>query len=120
MESPDNVQLRGFERLIIPLLLSLPIALGVGIYFLVAYWGTPLAWRAFFSSLIAKPLYYTVMGALGSFLIKEAGPVKAYIVLGIVMITIDILYKMPITILFDIAFIASMIMVLTTAAEESK
>ncbi len=119
MKEPTSVPLRGFDRLLIPFLISLPIALGIGTYFLVAYWGSFVAWRAFISALISRPLYYTIMGGLGSYLIKDIGPAKAYIVMGFVLLGIDVLYKMPVNVMFDIAFIASMIMVLLAATEET-
>ena len=69
--------------------------------------------------MFSRTFYYTTMGALGSFLVKEAGVVKAYAVLGIVLLAVDFLYRMPISVLFDVAFVASMIMVLVTASEGS-
>ena len=113
-----SVPVSGFDRFIISFLVSLPLALSVGTFFLIAY-GGELGIRGFVASLFSKTVYYTLMGALGSYLIKEAGPVKAYLALGVVLLAIDFMYKFLINVAFDIAFIASMIIVLESALEGS-
>ncbi|ALU12462.1 hypothetical protein EYM_04065 [Ignicoccus islandicus DSM 13165] len=118
MAHPRAIPVSGFERFIISFLVSLPLALSVGTFFLIAY-GGELGFRGFVASLFSKTVYYTLMGALGSYLIKEAGPVKAYLTLGIVLLAIDFLYKFLINVAFDIAFIASMIIVLEASQEAS-
>ncbi|UXD22527.1 hypothetical protein IPA_05850 [Ignicoccus pacificus DSM 13166] len=120
MEQSSEVPLRGLERLFIPFLVSLPIGFGVGTYFLIAYWGTPYAWRGFFGAVFSRAFYYTIMGALGSFLMKEAGTIKAYVLLGLVLVAINFMYRFYISVFYDIAFVASMIMILSAAIEESK
>ncbi len=118
MKDTRSVPVSGFDRFVISFLVSLPIAISVGVFFLVAYGGS-LGLRGFIASVFSKTVYYTLMGALGSYLIKEAGPAKAYLVLGIVLLAIDFIYKFLVNVAFDIAFIASMIIVFESALESS-
>ncbi|ABU81956.1 hypothetical protein Igni_0774 [Ignicoccus hospitalis KIN4/I] len=76
-------------RLIISFSLSLPLALGMGVYFGIVY--NPMLLVA---TLISWSLYYTVVGVVASFVVDEAGPAIGSLFLLLVLAFVGFVHKM--------------------------
>ena len=90
----------------------MPLALGAGLYFAIAYQPMLLL-----STLISWSLYYTVIGTVASFAIDEAGPAIGALFLLIILAFVSITYKMFMSLPFNAAYAIEYFLVTKTISE---
>ncbi len=92
--------------------MSLPIAIGAGLYFAIVY--NP---NLLIATLVSWSLYYTIVGTVSTFVMDEAGPAIGSLFLLIILAFVSITYKMYMSLPFNASY-ATMYFLVTKQIQE--